>query len=142
MTDEKKAFVTMDVVALERLIPRHAYVGDLTLTENLHNYIEWLKAEVDHWKDAAWRAAVAQDEARAEVERLRGMLTEQGILLARLGIEKPELDALVQASWRTVAERQKAAMLAAINDDNYASYDGAEVVRILNAVPLVTEGEP
>ena len=73
-------------------------------------------------------------ELRAEVERLR---LDTADLLARLDAAA----FAVQHGIREVAERQKAAMLAAINDDSYASYDGAEVVGILKAVPLVTEGD-
>lgn len=102
-------------------------------------------------------------EARAEVERLRGLVPElpprapDGGGLPRYGLywrgpTDPLSVPMESGYWtpwhlakealRLVVERQRQAMIAAINDDSYANYDGAEVVRILKAVPRVTEGEP
>lgn len=80
--------------------------------------------------DEVRRMEVELEHLRAEVERLRADKDRLHGILRDIEYDKDK-----------VAERQKAAMLAAINDDSYASYDGAEVVSILKAVPLVTEGD-
>lgn len=136
------------------------------LEAKLHEVQAVLTEDVrlDQWEkcgiiDSAFIANLRQarrerDEARAEVERLKELLTEQGILLSRLGIEKPKLDALVQASWRTVAERQREACAAAVEaiqlprrswgdgEQSIGRYDGIEdAAERVRDTPLVTEGD-
>lgn len=125
MTDEKKSYVTMDVVALERLIPRHAYVGDLTLTENLSNYIEWLKSEVDHWKGASKEHA----EARTERDELLAVIhRDGGHYVGEHGVTKAVADA--HATWAAVVqERDEARANIATLDAHWLAKFAAETTR-------------
>lgn len=102
----------------------------LELVEQLIRERDEARAARDHFKDQLRERAEALLDARAEVERLRALSEMLKGTLRDIEYDKDK-----------VAERQKAAMTAAINDDSYAHYDGAEVVGILKAVPLVTDEE-
>lgn len=101
--------VTVDVVALERLIPRHAYVGDLTLAENLSNYVKWLKAEVDHWKGAAKEYDDARNAALNELYRAQVTLTNDAALAEwekRGVVDAAVIAKLREARWKLEAAKE------------------------------------
>lgn len=96
---------------------------------------EYRLAEAIRERDAA-REALARIESVGDDGGMTGLDYGDFIgALRRLHTTLKETNEALHA----VAAHQKEAMLAAINDDSYASYDGAEVVSTLNAVPLVTE---